>query len=329
MSAVITPFQGTEPFNTTSFNNRISQINTGFSYVSNPNLLDNWYFANPINQRGQSEYTGAGYTVDRWWFDNDSHADTISLTNAGIKFSAAASATGIASLKQVIEPTMLSVFAGKTVTLSLLGKTDKTQQVLFYVESQIAAANSSVAVNGVCMTTLTYTFPDVLTSAAIFIYGRTAVGAGEGTILAAKLELGSTQTLAHQENGQWVLNEIPEYGEQLRRCWRYYINSSTLGVGETAAQRRPIWPIKNTSIHYCSGAQFPVVMRITPAVTIYSAVNGTKNAVSNALNGADSPATASVSFVGSAGFHQVNLLGEDAALDQTVACFTYVASADL
>ena len=38
------------------------------------------------------------------------------------------------------------------------------------------------------------------------------------TLLAAKLELGDTQTLAHKENGVWVLNEIPDFGEQLRRC---------------------------------------------------------------------------------------------------------------
>ena len=42
------------------------------------------------------------------------------------------------------------------------------------------------------------------------------------TIRAVKLELGTEQTLAHQENGVWVLNEIPDYGEQLRRCQRYY-----------------------------------------------------------------------------------------------------------
>ena len=32
----------------------------------NENLLDNWYFADPINQRGQTEYTEGGYTIDRW-----------------------------------------------------------------------------------------------------------------------------------------------------------------------------------------------------------------------------------------------------------------------
>ena len=30
------------------------------------NLLDNSWFVNPINQRGQSIYDGAGYTIDRW-----------------------------------------------------------------------------------------------------------------------------------------------------------------------------------------------------------------------------------------------------------------------
>ena len=35
----------------------------------NPNLLDNWYFGRPVNQRGQTEYTTTGYTVDRWKLD--------------------------------------------------------------------------------------------------------------------------------------------------------------------------------------------------------------------------------------------------------------------
>lgn len=242
-----------------------------------PNLLDNWYFGNPVDQRGGyvvyaganlysdascttivgqvsggpyaaraisaicvsftsnatyyckigdtgvvRGYTGNGYAVDRWYFDTDSGSCVLALTNDGVKFIATAGATGIASLKQDIDPTMLSTFAGKTVTLSILGKTDISQQVLFYVNNQVAAVNSAPAVSGVCMVTLTYTFPAVLTGAAIFVYGRSYSGAGEGTILAAKLELGPTQTLAHQDAaGNWVLNEVPEYGEQLARCQRY------------------------------------------------------------------------------------------------------------
>ena len=41
--------------------------------------------------------------------------------------------------------------------------------------------------------------------------------------VAMKLELGSQQTLAHQNaDGNWVLNEIPDYGEQLAKCQRYF-----------------------------------------------------------------------------------------------------------
>lgn len=261
-------------------------LDTSVTNVSNqlgtfvrPNLLDNWYFGRPVDQRkgkiiqlgvniytdstlktliGPAAYacpvveltstyakvqdakntgsyyyaapgdvvrgyTGNGYSVDRWYFDTDSGSCSLTLTSEGLKFIATASATGITSLKQDIDPTMLSTFAGKTVTLSLLGKTDISQQVLFYVNSKVAAVNYATAVNGVCMTTLTYTFPDVLTGAAIFVYGRSYSGAGEGTILAAKLELGPAQTLAHKEGERWVLNEIPKYSRELLDCRTYFV----------------------------------------------------------------------------------------------------------
>ena len=61
----------------------------------------------------------------------------------------------------------------------------------------------------------------------------TLTATGE-TIIAVKLEHGSEQTLAHnegtEENPFWVLNEIPDYGEELRKCQRYFVRySSTYG----------------------------------------------------------------------------------------------------
>ena len=55
--------------------------------------------------------------------------------------------------------------------------------------------------------------------------------ASNKTVVAAKLELGSEQTLAHKENGVWVLNEIPDYGEELTKCQRYYVR----GVGRSCS----------------------------------------------------------------------------------------------
>ena len=300
-------------------------LDTSVTNVSNqlgtfvrPNLLDNWYFGRPVDQRGGMlqlagtmlysdaactqamfpstkttsiikvsdiaahpsdnstvyvkladcvrGYTGNGYTVDRWSFDNDSGSCSLTLTNDGLKFNATASATGIASLKQDIDPTMLSAFAGKTVTLSILGKTDISQQVLFYVNSKVAAVNSSPAVNGVCMTTLTYTFPDVLTGAAIFVYVRSYSGAGEGTIIAAKLELGPTQTLAHQENGAWVLNEVPKGGDELRECQGYFVRLNSHAYG---------WTYNNSTANVL--IPLPVTLRTTPVITLKE--TGTINTV--------------------------------------------------
>ena len=70
-------------------------------------------------------------------------------------------------------------------------------------------------------------------------------------LVAIKLETGPQQTMAHQENGVWVLNEIPDYGEQLRRCQRYYCEGYAIAV-----QSRDVnWTVP------C-----PISMRAAPAV---------------------------------------------------------------
>lgn len=41
-------------------------VNDATGRAIHRNLLDNSDFRNPVNQRGQSSYTGSGYTIDRW-----------------------------------------------------------------------------------------------------------------------------------------------------------------------------------------------------------------------------------------------------------------------
>ena len=54
---------------------------------SNKNLLDNWDFTNPVNQRGQTSYTVSGgdasriYTVDRWALGNNSTKNKLVISN--------------------------------------------------------------------------------------------------------------------------------------------------------------------------------------------------------------------------------------------------------
>lgn len=174
----------------------------------NPNLLDNWYFGRPVNQRGQTEYTaGAAYTLDRWWVQYDT---TLSIVDGGIKIG------GKWDVQQYFETTLPNA----TYTLSLLYK-DKTGSDPLRLlagnrtDGDLAQTESKDA-SGI----LSVTFSTAKSNKVNF--GFTGSTDNSATIIAIKLELGDTQTLAHKENGVWVLNEIPDFGEQLRRCQRYY-----------------------------------------------------------------------------------------------------------
>ena len=147
-------------------------IITTKAFPCNPNLLDNWYFGNPVNQRGASgTISTAGYFFDRWKLVSGS----VTINSGGIVLNG--------TIAQVLDYAV-----GQTVTATVLTP------------------------DGV--TDVTPVYDDETKTFTVTTQGK--------TIRAVKLELGSQQTLAHQENGAWVLNEIPDYGEQLRRCRRYY-----------------------------------------------------------------------------------------------------------
>lgn len=177
-------------------------------YHTNPNLLDNWYFINPVNQKGQTEYTDAGkYSIDRWWLQYDT---TLSIVDGGIKIG------GKWDVQQYFETTLPNA----TYTLSLLYKdrTGSDPLRLFIgnrTDGDLAQTESKDA-SGI----LSVTFSTAKLNKVNF--GFTGSTDNSATIIAIKLELGDTQTLAHKENEKWVLNEIPDFGEQLRRCQRFF-----------------------------------------------------------------------------------------------------------
>ena len=210
--------------------------------LSNPNLLDNWYFGNPINQRGQTEYTPAwnGYSIDRWNVESDSEV-VITLVNGGIHVKNTASTTK--QFKQTL-PSELNL-SGKMVTISLLaGDVIGTVNCVFTQVSEPYqnSAACSVSTNGLFSAS-----GSVLTGQQKFACNLEP--GAEITLLAVKLELGTAQTLAHQEDGVWVLNEIPDYGEQLARCQRHFQTFATESLRPTNA------------------LDFRPVMRATPALS--------------------------------------------------------------
>lgn len=181
-------------------------------FTVNPNLLDNGYFGNPVNQRGLTEYTGAGYTVDRWIQAFDGTM-TSTLTDDGIKITAGNDGT-YKNFEQVLP----DIPTNSTFTLSFL-----VDNYAFVNQIYTGLGHSKFDIE-IEDNLISLTF-----KTGSSISGRKSIGiqvkvGKTATILAVKLELGSTQTLAHLENGNWVLNEIPKYEDVLSNCQRYTFN---------------------------------------------------------------------------------------------------------
>ncbi len=167
-----------------------------------PNLLDNWYFGRPVNQRGEKNYSNDWvYTIDRWQTSENS---TLTVNNGGV------SLTGSYFFEPLEE--IVDALKGKTVTISLLFATGELEFATGVVPTtwgswSSIAKNGHVGLQGI---------GEDSTRLWLLITDDAK------NILAAKLELGPTQTLAHREGDKWVINEVPEYGGQLRRCQRYF-----------------------------------------------------------------------------------------------------------
>lgn len=228
------------------------------AFPCNPNLLDNWYFGKPVNQMGQTEWLSSASVnvpcVDRWnWWGQYAADATLKLSNDGLQLIGTA---GVAGLYQRIEQRIEKdrVPVGATVTLSALVKAEVDANVLLSIGAQ-SYQGVPVPANTWTLIAAVFNVPSVEQTYNISIQRNTA--GATFTVKAVKLELGAQQTLAHQENGVWVLNEIPKFGDQLAECQRYLIPINN-------------WTRVRTS-YYSGTALFftvpiPSTMRTTPAI---------------------------------------------------------------
>lgn len=191
------------------------------AFPCNPNLLDNWYFGNPVNQRGQAEYVGAGggniYCIDRWavQFDGTKYTvATATLSNI--------SGANAGQMNHLMPNNEAAPFVGRQMTLSLLVDNPDGVDVTLNVRDRTRWSHLLPPKTG---------SGSLITTTGVFgtlnggedIQVSFVVPQGKAVdLIATKLEIGSQQTLAHQENGVWVLNEIPKFWEQLAACQRYY-----------------------------------------------------------------------------------------------------------
>ena len=251
------------------------------------NLLDNWYFADPVDQRGgwvvppgtgyydvwggsvtgstdgyyTAVHTPGGYTdqyqitingavkyvvqsklvrgykggqyaysIDRWRFNDGTENVLTVKANDFVTFSDAKN--NVAQYKewsQLIENP--SKFVGKTVTLSALVKntSGSGNRLIVVFKSGDSSKSDIPAATGTNLVSFTFVVKDTAT-AGMFRCGFQILNdySGSMDIIAVKLELGSQQTLAHQDaSGNWVLNDPPpDKNMELLKCCMSTADSS-------------------------------------------------------------------------------------------------------
>lgn len=233
------------------------RIITTKAFPCNPKLTDNWYFGNPVDQRGgyislqgvpvyndaactslignQTEaaatcvksgtnyqriingqgggyvkaadvvrgYTGAGYGIDRWRIDDSGGLSSLLVNSDGtitISNGAAQNPIWFTQILEHIIPetkTASALVTGITGTANMYSGTTTGMSLSLNLNTMQSSEESNIAMRFV-------------------VFPNSSV-----TIKAVKLEPGPQQTLVHKEYGEWVLNEIPKYGDQLAECQRY------------------------------------------------------------------------------------------------------------
>ena len=183
------------------------QIDDGLNIargVSNPNLLDNWYFVNPVNQRGQTSYAGFVYGIDRWKLNGA----TVTVTVVDGEIQVIDNSTDWNGIIQLFEN--WKDFAGKTVTLSALGYTVGVGHTLHLQYGDNTSIESKpFPKDTIGLVSFTVKIPDSIDSKFKVRTVRDGSKSGNSTLhlKAIKLELGDHQTLAHQDaDGNWVVN---------------------------------------------------------------------------------------------------------------------------
>lgn len=236
---------------------------------SNLNLLDNWYFAAPINQIEKSNYLNAGYTIDRWFLRD--RTASIQIVPGGIS----------TSKNWFVQNFNIGTLHPGTYTISALC-TNGISQFSFgiYTDAGILDVMSGLGKTKDNLSSVTFIIPKEIRGHSS---GCSIVTNGlDGVLEAAKLELGEEQTLARQnESGEWeLIDPPPERASELLKCQRYQVVYGGKGGMPLLAPG------------YSTGAvtavfllDLPTAMRATPAVSfsnLYVNLSGTRIPVTGA-----------------------------------------------
>lgn len=177
-----------------------TRINTLESGTINENLLINGDFRYTINQRKKTTYNSSGYCIDGWYLTSGS---SLTVLEDGLLIESPEN--GFARILQKCEYDYVGVFTYSVFISEGTGT--------MFVKDHSPA----VSINGYGVYSVTVNGPNPVNA----VYLDAANGSSI-KVVAAKLEAGGRQTLAHKEGNIWVLNDIPNPSLELMKCKRYY-----------------------------------------------------------------------------------------------------------
>ena len=175
-------------------------------YLQPRNLLDNSDFRNPVNQRGQTSYNSAGYTIDRWTKESNT---ILTIADDCINIDNSANSAEEVLLQKVDSDTAAKLI-GKTVTIAIC-----TSDGTVYAKSGVVAYDVPVALiehNG-------FTFQlQFFRTATSYQVARLIIWAGANI---------SVKWVALYE-GSYTAETLPPYvpkgyAAELAECQRYYL----------------------------------------------------------------------------------------------------------
>lgn len=224
-----------------------------------PNLLVNPFFK--VNQRGQTSYTGEGYTVDMWRITGS--RSTLDVTEDGITFSVSAEDTSRRYIGQKFETG--AVKSGVDYTLSVLLQSGELYSGTAQFPANSGSYNNAFTIPGIGDGRLNVGRNGVKEVYFIVDQGSSL------SLRAAKFEEGARQTLAYKdEDGAWQFLEHPDPLEVLK-CQRYQFTFAN-------AMRIRASRITNSEINFF--IPLPTGLRTTPTIVnaqnlqVYSPTGG-------------------------------------------------------
>ena len=212
------------------------------SQLSNPNILHNGDFRNPVNQRGLKVYASHTYGIDRWRSSTSVHI-TVSIENGGVRLTGKSSASLTNRWVQYVEYPQL--YFGSTLTFSAIVDGELYSYTVTIPQNVIETVefNSPFTVGSGNSDMHIVVSPTVL---AVGFRPR----ANESILIQrVKLEPGTVST---------IMNDPPmDYGKTLAVCQRYQVPLTN--------SRLLAWTTNSSNTIYLI---FPVVtiMRILPAI---------------------------------------------------------------